>query len=94
MENDLNQSAFQVIFSHQVDSILRKIAKKDPVFHERIERQLMKIARDPYLGKPLRYVLRNQRRVHVGSFVIVYEIKGSEIHVVDFDHHDKIYGRR
>jgi len=47
--------------------------------------------KEPALGKPLRNVLRNYRRLHVDSYVLLYEIKQQEIRLLDFDHHDNIY---
>ncbi len=48
---------------------------------------------NPYLGKPLRNVLKNKRRVHIGPFVLIYEIneKEKEIVLLKFEHHDKVY---
>ncbi len=91
MSNNHERDRFRVKLSPHVDKILARLAKRDPVLHERVERQLIKVTLEPQFGKPLRYGLKNQRRVHVGSFVLLYEIVGNEIQVVDFDHHDKIY---
>ncbi len=50
-----------------------------------------KAARIPNIGKPLRYALKHYRRLHMGSFVLVYEFFKGELQFIDFDHHDKIY---
>ena len=70
---------------------IRKLKKQDPVLVGRLERQVAKILREPILGKPLRNVLRNCRRVQIGSFVLIYEITESAVRLLDFDHHDRIY---
>lgn len=67
------------------------LKKKRPSLLALLEKQITKIFQEPLIGKPLKNVLKNYRRVHVGSFVLVYKIKGNEIHLIDFDHHDKIY---
>ena len=60
-----------------------------------LEAGVTKILRDPMLGKPLRNKFRGNRRVHIaGPFVLLYEIVGTEIRLLDFDHHDKIYKKR
>lgn len=80
----------KIVYSSEFERALRR-SKKDSVFFDRITKQIEKIIRAPHLGKPLRYTLKNRRRVHVGSFVIVYEFHNSELRFLDFDHHDKIY---
>ncbi len=70
---------------------IRKLKKQDPILVKRLEQQVVKILRDPILGKPLRNVLRNCRRVQIGSFVLIYEVTESAIRLLDFDHHDRVY---
>ncbi len=81
-----------LVVSPLFDSILRYLKKKDRAMLRELDRNVEKILREPMLGKPLRYTLRNRRRLHVaGSFVLVYEIHHQEIRLLDFDHHDRIY---
>lgn len=84
-------STYKIVFSPHFEDIIFKLDKKDKVLLQKIENQLIKLLRDPMLGKPLRNVLRNRRRVHINPFVLVYEINDNEILILDFDHHDKIY---
>ena len=84
-------SNFRVVVPPGVEKAFERIAKKDAAIHKRVEEQMVKLSKEPELGKPLRYGLKNQRRLHVGSFVILYEICGDEVHIIDFGHHDKIY---
>ncbi len=49
---------------------LQKIAKKDPVLHEAVMKKILLITENPYLGKPLKEVLKGKRRVHIGPFVL------------------------
>ncbi|MEK7068810.1 MAG: type II toxin-antitoxin system RelE/ParE family toxin [Patescibacteria group bacterium] len=72
--------------------ILKKLKGRDMVLLRELDRSIVKILREPYLGKPLGNVLRNHRRIHVaGSFVLIYEIRGQEVRLIDFDHHDRVY---
>lgn len=65
--------------------------REDKNFIRKIESQINKILREPSIGKPLRYTLKNRRRIHVGSFVLVYEFYNGELRFLDFDHHDRVY---
>lgn len=68
-----------------------KALKKKPELLRKLQNQIFKILREPQLGKPLRNVLRNYRRVHINSHVLIYEIQGQEVRLMDFDHHDNVY---
>ncbi|MEK7126299.1 MAG: type II toxin-antitoxin system RelE/ParE family toxin [Patescibacteria group bacterium] len=71
---------------------LKKIKRSKPDLLVPLETGVAKILRNPELGKPLRNMLRNRRQIHVaGSFVLLYEIVGTEVRLLDFDHHNKIY---
>lgn len=87
------QSArYTLALEPEVERILKSLKRKNPDLFRDVEFGIIKILRSPELGKPLGNVLSNQRRIHVaGSFVLLYEITGTEIRLLDFDHHDKIY---
>lgn len=94
MNADDQSVGHKPVISPKLDKILKKQKRKNPQIVLEIEKQINKIANFPELGKPLRYDLKHQRRVHIGSFVLVYEIFGSEVHFLDFDHHDKVYKKQ
>ncbi len=72
--------------------ILKKLKRRDRALFGELERGIAKILMEPTLGKPLRNVLRNYRRIHIGgSFVLLYEIQETVVRLLDFDHHDRIY---
>lgn len=73
------------------EKILKILKRKNPDMVHDLEKVIRKILREPILGKPLRNVLRNYRRVHINSFVLIYEIHQREIRLIDFDHHDRVY---
>jgi len=79
------------IFSLEFKKILEKMTKKDKSGLKKIESQVYKIISNPLIGKPLRNVMKNYRRVHIESFVLVYKIENEEITFMDYDHHDRIY---
>ena len=83
---------YTLVFSVSFERILRRLRKKNPDLARALISHFPKLERDPELGKPLRNALRRFRRIHVeSSFVLLYEIRNLDIHLVDFDHHDRIY---
>lgn len=79
----------------ELDRKLGKLAKKDKLAYERALEKMDEILDEPHRYKPLGNVMSGNRRVHVGSFVLIFSINEATKTVVfrDFDHHDKIYGR-
>lgn len=81
----------RIVYTRQFESALRHWKKKDGRIFTSIVSQIEKIIHEPQIGKPLRNVLKSRRRVHVGSFVLVYEFHNGELRFLDFDHHDQVY---
>ncbi|MBI4010017.1 MAG: type II toxin-antitoxin system RelE/ParE family toxin [Candidatus Aenigmarchaeota archaeon] len=79
--------------SPKADEIFKKLAKKNQRQLEIITNKLKQILENPHRFKPLSNIMKGQRRIHFGSFVLVYSIdEANKIVVVeDYDHHDKIY---
>ena len=86
-----NSNKLSFVFSVEFKKILQKLAKKDRLTLKKVEDQVYKIISNPLAGKPLRNVMKNYRRVHLGSFVLVYKIENEEITFADYDHDDRIY---
>lgn len=84
---------FRASFTELVKRKFADIKRRDRAVFVRVRHQVDKILRAPELGKPLRYQFKSCRRLHVGSFVLIYEIRinSREIHFLEFGHHDKIY---
>lgn len=89
-----NLMRYQLIISKEARRALEKLKKKDVTLFSRVEQIIEKILENPELGKPLRYTFKNNRRIRVGSFVLLYEILRDVVRLVDFNHHDKIYKKR
>jgi mRNA-degrading endonuclease RelE of RelBE toxin-antitoxin system len=83
--------SYKLVVPIEFEIILKKLKNKKPDVFKNLEKKIEKVARNPILGKPLRNTLRNYRRVHMDSFVLIYEIRMLEVRLIDFDHHDKIY---
>lgn len=81
----------RVIYAERFEQVLRFWKKKDGRIFRSIASQIEKIIREPEIGKPLRHALKSRRRLHVGSFVLVYEFYNDKLRFLDFNHHDRIY---
>ena len=83
---------YTIKFSPRFERIFNSLNKKKPSLISPLLGGIGKITREPILGKPLRNILSNKRRIPIeGSFVLLYEIVGTEVRLLDFDHHNKIY---
>lgn len=76
-----------------VDELFKKMAKKDPKQISTITRKIQEILKNPHRFKPLHFPLAGLRRVHFGSYVLLFSIDEARKTVVleDYEHHDKIY---
>ena len=76
---------------------LNKLSKKDKNLYEQVLKKIEKVTNSSDIEhyKNLRYDLKDKKRVHIGHFVIVFQLIKSEnkIRFLDFDHHDVIYRR-
>ena len=81
-----------------LQKILNKLSKKDKSLYEQVLRKIEEIinSSDVEHYKNLRYNLKDQKRVHIGSFVLVFGFDKNKnlISFEDFDHHDNIYKRK
>lgn len=75
--------------------ILNKLSKKDKSTYEQVLKKIEEIIKsaDVEHYKNMKYDLSNEKRVHVGHFVLIFSFIKSEnkIKFLDFDHHDNIY---
>ena len=76
-----------------VDRTFRKLAKKDSRQMRIIDRKGGEILEDPHRFKPMHFPLAGMRRVHFGTFVLLYSIDEQRKTVVieDYEHHDQVY---
>ena len=81
--------------SKNFDRILSKLHKKDKQLCENLLNKMDEILNNPDIEhyKNLMYDLKEFKRAHVGSFVLIfrYEKQNDFIYFTDFDHHDVIY---
>ena len=80
-------------FSDHLKKILNKIYKKDRTTYKALMNKVDEIVNSPDLNryKNLRYNMKDNKRVHIGHFVLVFRSVGNKVYFDDFDHHDNIY---
>ncbi len=83
--------SYTIEFSDEFDSSMKKLKKRDKVLFEQIQKKLIDIIQNPENFKPLRNVLAGYRRLHFGSFVLIYTIEEDIVRIISLDHHDKSY---
>ena len=76
-----------------VDKIFKKLRRKDLVQFEAISRKINEILDNPQQFKPLRSPMQHMRRVHVGPFVLIYDIDEARkvVTIRRYEHHDTVY---
>ena len=78
--------------------ILKKLAKKDSQMYRQLMNKIGEVisSSDIEHYKNLRYDMKDQKRVHLGQFVLVFQYnkQANLISFEDFDHHDGIYKRK
>lgn len=86
----------KVEFSKELARKMVKIKKKNKPMFEAIVRKIREIKENPKRYKPLKYGMKEYRRVHImKSFVLVFKIDRQKNKIIfeDFDHHNNIYKR-
>lgn len=82
---------YGIEFSDEFEKSMKKLKKRDNVLFKQIQKKLIEIVENPEHYKSLRNVLAGFRRVHFGSFVLIYKIEGETVRIISLDHHDKAY---
>jgi len=83
--------AYRVKLGDEFERSLRKNRRKNPVLHRAILEKIDEILEHPTHHKPLRGNKWGYRRVHFGSFVLLYAIRGDVVFVMALEHHDDAY---
>jgi len=68
-----------------------KDIKRDKVLLDRLHKKMDEILQNPEHYPIKRYKLKGKRNAHVGSYVILFEVKGDEVKFPKFRHHDYVY---
>ncbi|HLC74481.1 MAG TPA: type II toxin-antitoxin system mRNA interferase toxin, RelE/StbE family [Candidatus Nanoarchaeia archaeon] len=82
---------YHIDFSDEFKKSIDKLKKRDKVLFERIHKKLIELLENPEQYKPLKNVLAGFRRIHFGSFVLIYTIEENVVRIISLDHHDNAY---
>ena len=82
---------YTVEFSTQFEKSMKKLKKKDKKLFDQIQKKLIDIVQNPDHYKPLKNIFVGYRRIHFGSFVLIYTIEKDIVRIISLDHHDKSY---
>ena len=78
-----------------IDDLLEKLKKKDPVLFRALQKKIIQIAELDGATlqhfKNLRGDLKDYKRVHVDSFVLLFKVEEEVIIFAKFCHHDEAY---
>jgi len=81
--------------SEELAFTLKKVKKKDPALFEQTQRKINQIAlldeESINHFKNLRGEMSDHKRVHVGSFVLLFKLEGDTIIFDKLAHHDDAY---
>ena len=83
--------AYEIIYADEFIKSIKKLKKKNPKMAERIIKKLDEVIDNPQKFKSLRNVLAGYKRIHFGSFVLIFTVKEDRVIIVSLDHHDKAY---
>lgn len=78
-----------LILSDEFQKDYRKL--KDHATKERIENALARLLEDPEKGKELHYDLKGKRSLRTDPFRIIYQIYGSDVHILKLGHRKDVY---
>ena len=76
-----------------VDRIFKKLKKKDSAQFEALSKKVNEILENQRRFKPLKSPMQHMRRVHMGSFILVYDIDDARkvVTIRRYEHHDNVY---
>ena len=80
-----------LLFSNKARKELEKLAHEDPEQYAHVVKKIKQIQKKPQHYKPLRGDFHGARRVHIGDFVLIYQLEKGNIIIQDYNHHNKVY---
>lgn len=77
----------------KLDKALERLRRRDPELFRALDKKIEEILANPYHYKPLKKPMQNCRRVHIGKFVLVFQVNEAEkvVEFLRFRHHDDAY---
>jgi len=69
---------------------IKETKKLDKTLLEKIKKQILKIIKNPFVGKPLKYK-RKERTLYIKPFRLIYSINENELILLKFEHRKNVY---
>ena len=84
---------YELEVRRHVDRAFRRLSKRNSRQMEAISRKIGEILQNPHAFKPMHFPLAGMKRVHFGSYVLLFSIDEQRRTVIleDYEHHDRIY---
>lgn len=85
--------SYRVVIHPDLSSTCRKLRARSPARYEQLKKKIRFLVENPESGKPLHPPLKGQWRVHIGPFILFYEIdlKENTLVFLNLVHHDDAY---
>jgi len=81
--------------SENLERKLNKLSKKDNQLYTQVLKKIDEVIHSEHIEhyKNLRYNMKDSKRVHIGHFVLIFQVENDKNLILfdDFDHHDSIY---
>ena len=84
---------YSLEIEEEVYKAFKKLAKKDKTQLGAISKKIEQILTHSLQFKPLKHPLEGLRRVHIGPFVLIYEVceNPKAVRILKYKHHDEAY---
>ena len=79
----------EIIWTNKFENNLKKV--KDKSTKEKIKKQIIKIIKNPEIGKPLRFRLKGERTMYVKPYRMIYAVIKDKLYLLRFEHREKVY---
>ncbi len=87
---------FRIVISASLEGVLGRLRKKDKARFLAVMNKILKISECDGLVfqhfKNLRGRMSHLKRVHIGSFVLMFRVEGDTVIFENLTHHDDSYG--
>ena len=92
-QNFVDKMPYDILLDEKFEEALEKLKKKNKELYLVVTKKILHLSCEPHIGKPLRNILKGKWRVHVGHYVLIYEIDDVAFQVVflKIAHHDDAY---
>jgi len=82
---------YKIKFTPFFEKQLKKLKRKNKNLFDRLTKKLKEIRQNPEHYKPLRNVLKGNRRAHLDPFIIIFDVREDLITVHYVKNHDEAY---